>query len=154
MILSFAVAVASCGAPRVRELTTDFGRFAVTRCVSGVDEHQACALVSTDSRRQRSEEPGPYLRPEGNPLRGIDQAFRVARDTWNTILRIKQSVDTLEPGSRQMAGAARAFASNRRLPIRRKRGSSGSSPRTTRGCRWSVPPPRHHREGHLTTVIA
>ena len=40
------------GEPRVRELTTVFGRFAVTRCVYGSDEHQAFALVPTDSRLQ------------------------------------------------------------------------------------------------------
>ena len=50
--LSDGRVVRRLGEPRVRELTTVFGRFAVTRCVYGSDEHQAFALVPTDSRLQ------------------------------------------------------------------------------------------------------
>ena len=104
------------GEPRVRELTTVFGRFAVTRCVYGTDEHQAFALVPTDSRLQLPEGNVSYLLQEWDQLLGIDQAFSVARDTLNTILRIKQSVDTLEHGSRQMAAAAPAFRAQQVAP--------------------------------------
>ena len=47
---------------------------------------------------------------------GIEQAFGVVRDTRNTILRIQQSVDTLERGSRQMATAAPAFREQQPAP--------------------------------------
>ena len=104
------------GEPRVRELTTVFGRFAVTRCVYGTDEHQAFALVPTDSRLQLPEGNVSYLLQEWDQLLGIDQAFSVARDTLDTILRIRQSVDTLEHGSRQMAEAAPAFRAQQAAP--------------------------------------
>jgi hypothetical protein len=104
------------GEPRARELTTVFGRFAVSRCVYGTEEHQAFALVPTDSRLQLPEGNVSYLLQEWDQLLGIDQAFSVARDTLNTILRIKQSVDTLEHGSRQMAEAAPAFRAQQAAP--------------------------------------
>ena len=101
--------------------STVFGRFAVSRCVYGTDEHQAFALVPTDLRLQLPAGNVSYLLQEWDQLLGIDQAFSVARDTLNTILRIKQSVDTLEHGSRQMAESAPRFARNKRPPIRRRR---------------------------------
>ena len=104
------------GEPRVRELTTVFGRFAVTRCVYGTGERQVFALVPTDSRLQLPAGNVSYLLQEWDQLLGIDQAFSVARDTLNTIIRIKQSVDTLEHGSRQMAESAPAFREQQAAP--------------------------------------
>ncbi len=104
------------GEPRVRQLTTVFGRFAVTRCMHGTDERQAFALVPTDSRLQLPAGNVLYLLQEWDQLRGIDQAFSVARDTLNTILRIRQSIDTLEHGSRQMAESAPAFREQQAAP--------------------------------------
>ena len=52
------------GEPRVRGLTTVFGRFAVSRCVYGTHERQAFALVPTDSRRQLPEGNVSYLLQE------------------------------------------------------------------------------------------
>ena len=57
-----------------------------------------------------------YLLREWDQLLGIAQAFSVARDTLNTILRIRQSVDTLEHGSRQMAEIAPAFREQQAAP--------------------------------------
>ena len=97
-------------------MTTVFGRFAVSRCVYGTDERQAFALVPTDSRLQLPEGNVSYLLQEWDQLLGIDQAFSVARDTLNTIIRIKQSVDTLEHGSRQMAESAPVFREQQAAP--------------------------------------
>ena len=60
------------GEPQVRELTTVFGRFAVSRCVYGTDEHQTCALVPTDSRLQLPAGNVSYLLQEWDQLLGID----------------------------------------------------------------------------------
>ena len=97
-------------------MTTVFGRFAVSRCLYGTDERQAFALVPTDSRLQLPEGNVSYLLQEWDQLLGIDQAFSVARDTLNTILRIRQSVDTLEHGSHQMAESALAFRAQQTAP--------------------------------------
>ncbi len=114
--LPYGRVVRRLGEPRVRQLTTVFGRFAVSRCVYGTDERQAFALVPTDSRLQLPEGNVSYLLQEWDQLLGIDQAFSVARDTLNTIIRIKQSVDTLEHGSRQMAESAPVFREQQAAP--------------------------------------
>ena len=109
------------GEPRVRALATVFGRFAVSRCVYGTDEHHAFACIPTDGRLQLPEGNVSDLLPEWDQWLEIDQAFSdqafsVARDTLNTILHIQQSVDTLEQGSRQRAEAAPAFREQQAAP--------------------------------------
>jgi hypothetical protein len=49
-------------------------------------------------------------------LLGVEQAFGRVRETLHTILRVQQSVDTLERGSRRMAEAAPAFRAQQPAP--------------------------------------
>src|SRR5262249_52803060 len=63
----------------------------------------------TDQRLQLPEGEPSYLLQEWDQLLGVEQAFGKARDTLQTILRLKQSVDTLEHNNQQMAQAAPAF---------------------------------------------
>ena len=99
-----------------RRLLTVFGAFTLSRCVYGVDERQAIEWAPTDQRLQLPEGEVSYLLQEWDQLFGIEQAFGVVRDSLNTILRIKQSVDTLERGSRQMAESAAAFREQQPAP--------------------------------------
>ena len=99
-----------------RRLLTVFGEFTLSRCVYGVDERQAIELAPTDQRLQLPESAVSYLLQEWDQLFGIEQAFGVVRDSLNVILRIKQSVDTLERGSRQMAESAAAFREQQPAP--------------------------------------
>ena len=50
-----------------------------------------------------------YLLQEWDQLLGVEHAFGRVRDTLQTILRLKQSVDTLEHNNQQMAERAPAF---------------------------------------------
>ena len=50
-----------------------------------------------------------YLLQEWDQLLGIEQAFGQVREVIETILRIPQSVDTLERTNQQMAAARRCF---------------------------------------------
>lgn len=102
--------------PHVRRLLTVFGEFELSRKVYGTEERKAIELIPTDQRLQLPENDVSYLLQEWDQLLGIEQAFGVVRDTLNTILRIKQSVDTLERGSRQMAAAAPAFREQQPAP--------------------------------------
>ena len=92
-----------------RRLLTVFGEFWLSRRVYGTQERKTIELIPTDQRLQLPEHDVSYLLQEWDQLLGVEQAFGVVRDTLNTILRIKQSVDTLERGSRHMAEAAPAF---------------------------------------------
>ena len=99
-----------------RRLLTVFGAFTLSRCVYGVDERQAIEFAPTDQRLQLPDSEVSYLLQEWDQLLGIEQAFGVVRDSLNTILRIKQSVDTLERGSRQMAASSSAFREQQPAP--------------------------------------
>src|SRR5438093_4190877 len=100
----------------VRRLRTVFGEFSLSRWVYGSEERKAIELVPTDQRLQLPEGDVSYLLQEWDQLLGVEQAFGVVRDTLNTILRIKQSVDTLERGSQHMAEAAPAFREQQPAP--------------------------------------
>jgi hypothetical protein len=92
-----------------RGLLTVFGPFELLRHVYAQREGQKIELAPTDQRLQLPEAELSYLLQEWDQLLGVEQAFGKARDTLATILRLKQSVDTLEHNNQQMAQAAPAF---------------------------------------------
>ena len=102
--------------PHVRPLVTVFGRFELSRRVYGTEERKVLELIPTDQRLQLPESAVSYLLQEWDQLLGVEQAFGLVRETLETILRIKQSVDTLERGARQMAQAAPAFRAQQPAP--------------------------------------
>jgi hypothetical protein len=102
--------------PHVRRLRTVFGEFSLSRRVYGSEERKTIQLIPTDQRLQLPESDVSYLLQEWDQLLGVEQAFGVVRDTLNTILRIKQSVDTLERSSQHMAEAAPAFREQQPAP--------------------------------------
>ncbi len=92
-----------------RRVLTVFGELAISRWVYGTRPGQRIELAPTDQRLQLPEGDLSYLLQEWDQLLGIDQAFGLVRDTLDTMLGFRQSVDTLEHGNRQMAEAAPAF---------------------------------------------
>lgn len=92
-----------------RRLLTVFGSFVFPRHVYAIREGQKIELAPTDQRLQLPEGELSYLMQEWDQMLGVEQAFGKARDTIETILRLKQSVDTLEHNNRQMAEAAPFF---------------------------------------------
>lgn len=99
-----------------RRLLTVFGEFRLLRWVYGTRPGQKIELVPTDQRLQLPESDLSYLLQEWDQLLGTEQAFGLVRDTLETILGFRQSVDTLERGSRQMAEAAPAFRQSQPAP--------------------------------------
>ena len=99
-----------------RRLLTVFGEFTLSRWVYGIDERQKIELVPTDQWLQLPAGELSYLLQEWDQLLGVEQAFGVVHEMLHTILRIKQSVDTLEHGSREMAEAAAAFREQQPVP--------------------------------------
>jgi hypothetical protein len=92
-----------------RRLLTVFGSFSLSRFVYAQRDGQKLELIPTDQRLQLPEGELSYLLQEWDQLLGVEYAFGRVRDTLETTLGVKQSVDTLEHNNQQMAQAAPAF---------------------------------------------
>jgi hypothetical protein len=93
----------------VRRLLTVFGEFQISRWVYAQREGAAFEFLPTDQRLQLPASEVSYLLQEWDQLLGIDQAFGRVREVIETILRLPQSVDTLERTNQQMAAAAPVY---------------------------------------------
>lgn len=92
-----------------RRLLTVFGEFMVSRWVYAQRAKARVEFVPTDQRLQLPASEVSYLLQEWDQLLGVEQAFGQVREVIKTILRLSQSVDTLERTNQQMAEAAPAF---------------------------------------------
>jgi hypothetical protein len=92
-----------------RRLLTVFGEFFVSRWVYSQYAKSKVELAPTDQRLQLPAGEVSYLLQEWDQLLGVEQAFGQVREVIETILRLPQSVDTLERTSQQMAEAAPVF---------------------------------------------
>jgi len=92
-----------------RRLLTVFGEFFVSRFVYAQGEKAKIEFAPTDQRLQLPASEVSYLLQEWDQLLGVEQAFGQVRDVIETILRVRQSVDTLERTNQQMAESAPAF---------------------------------------------
>lgn len=92
-----------------RRLLTVFGEFFVSRWVYAPYEKAKVEFAPTDQRLQLPASEVSYLLQEWDQLLGIEQAFGQVREVMETILRLPQSVDTLERTNQQMAEAAPVF---------------------------------------------
>jgi hypothetical protein len=93
----------------VRRLLTVFGEFFVSRWVYAPYEKARVEFTPTDQRLQLPASEVSYLLQEWDQLLGVEQAFGQVREVIKTILRLSQSVDTLERTNQQMAEAAPVF---------------------------------------------
>ena len=92
-----------------RRLLTVFGSFDISRWVYAQRDGQKIELAPTDQRLQLPESELSYLLQEWDQLLGIEHAFGKVRETLSGILRLKQSVDTLERNNQQMSETALEF---------------------------------------------
>lgn len=92
-----------------RRLLTVFGEFFVSRWVYSQYAKSKVEFAPTDQRLQLPAGEVSYLLQEWDQLLGVEQAFGQVREVIETILRLPQSVDTLERGNQQMAEAAPVF---------------------------------------------
>ena len=86
-----------------------YAPFAIPRFVYGSRPGQKIELVPTDQRLRLPDSEMSYLLQDWNQMMGVEQPFGTVARSLRTILGLKQSVDTLEHGNRQMAGTATAF---------------------------------------------
>jgi hypothetical protein len=98
-----------CEEPHRRRLLTVFGEFIVSRWVYAQREGTKFEFIPTDQRLQLPASELSYLLQEWDQLLGVEQAFGQVREVIKTILRVSQSVDTLERTNQQMAEAAPMF---------------------------------------------
>jgi hypothetical protein len=103
-------------APHARRLLTVFGEFSLSRWVYGTRAGQKLELIPTDQRLQLPESELSYLLQDWDQLLGIEHAFGGVRETMATILRLRQSVNTLEHTNQRMAEAAPAFRAAQPAP--------------------------------------
>jgi hypothetical protein len=92
-----------------RRLLTVFGEFLVSRWVYAQRDKMKFEFIPTDQRLQLPASEVSYLLQEWDQLLGIEHAFGKVRELIETILRLKQSVDTLENTNQEMAAAAPVF---------------------------------------------
>jgi hypothetical protein len=92
-----------------RRLLTVFGEFFVSRWVYTQYTNSKVEFAPTDQRLQLPSGEVSYLLQEWDQLLGVEQAFGQVREVIETILRLPQSVDTLERTNQQMAEAAPVF---------------------------------------------
>jgi hypothetical protein len=99
-----------------RRLVTVFGEFFIPRFVYGSRPGQKIELTPTDQRLQLPDGDLSYLLQDWNQMMSVEQPFGTVAKSLQTILGLKQSVDTLEHGNRQMAEAAGAFRAAQPAP--------------------------------------
>jgi hypothetical protein len=92
-----------------RRLLTVFGEFFVSRWVYAQYAKAKVEFAPTDQRLQLPAGEVSYLLQEWDQLLGVEQAFGQVGEVIKTILRLSQSVDTLERTNQQMAEAAPVF---------------------------------------------
>jgi hypothetical protein len=95
--------------PHPRRQVTVFGEFLISRWVYAQRSHAKFEFIPTDQRLQLPASDVSYLLQEWDQLLGVEQAFGQVREVIETILRLRQSVDTLERTNQQMAAAAPVF---------------------------------------------
>ena len=135
-----------------RRLLTVFGELWITRWVYGTRPGQKIELAPTDQRLQLPESELSYLLQEWDQLLGMEQAFGLVRDTLETMLSFRQSVDTLERGNRQMAEAAPAFRQSQPAPDPQAEGSLLVVTEDNKGVPMvrpveAIPAGRHRKKG-------
>jgi hypothetical protein len=99
-----------------RRLVTVFGEFSIPRFVYGSRPGQKIELTPTDQRLQLPDSEISYLLQDWNQMMSVEQPFGTVAKSLQSILGLKQSVDTLEHGNQQMAEAAAAFRAAQPAP--------------------------------------
>jgi hypothetical protein len=87
-----------------RRYLSIFGEFKLRRTVYGSREGQALAFVPLDNRLQLPAGPFSYVLQDWDQSLAMEQAFSQVDQTIARMLKLPQSVDSLEGMNRQMAG--------------------------------------------------
>lgn len=99
-----------------RRVVNIFGEFTLSRHVYGTRPGQKIELAPTDQRLELPEGDISYLLQDWDQKLDAEHAFGTTSEMVEDIFGVKQSIDTLERGSRQMAEAAPAFRAAQPAP--------------------------------------
>ena len=86
-----------------RRYVSIFGAFALERTAYGSREGQALEFVPLDNRLQLPQSVFSYVLQDWDQALAVEQAFSQVNQTIERMLKLKQSVDSLEGMNRQMA---------------------------------------------------
>jgi len=89
--------------PHTRRYVSIFGAFTLERTVYGSREGQALEFVPLDERLQLPQSVFSYVLQDWDQALAMEQPFSQVSQTIERILRLKQSVDSLEGVNRQQA---------------------------------------------------
>ena len=99
-----------------RRYVSIFGAFHLERAVYGSRKGQKIEFVPLDNRLQLPARPFSYVLQDWDQSLCVEEAFKQASGTVARILRLKQSVDSLERMNVQMAEHVTEFRENRPMP--------------------------------------
>jgi hypothetical protein len=102
--------------PHSRRYVSIFGAFALERTAYGSREGQALQFVPLDNRLQLPPGPFSYVLQDWDQALAVEQAFTQVNQTIERMLKLKQSVDSLEGMNRQMAQDVGTFRDSQGSP--------------------------------------
>lgn len=106
-----------------RRYVSIFGAFQLLRTAYGSREGQKIDCVPLDHRLQLPESVFSYLLQDWDQQLCVEEAFSQAERTVSRLLRLKQSVDSLERMNAQMAESVEAFRAERTTPTAEEEGA-------------------------------
>jgi hypothetical protein len=109
--------------PHDRCYRSVFGDFTLQRTAYGSRAGQKILLVPLDNRLQLPASDYSYLLQQWDQALGCECAFARIAATLQDMLGVKQPVDSLEHGNRQMAEAVAPFRAARPLPAAQEEGA-------------------------------
>lgn len=89
--------------PHTRRYVSIFGEFRLARTVYGSREGQALEFVPLDNRWQLPQSVFSYVLQDWDQALAVEQAFSQVNQTIARMLKLKQSVDSLEGMNQQLA---------------------------------------------------
>lgn len=102
--------------PHPRRYHSIFGAFQLQRAVYGSREGQALTFVPLDNRLQLPRNSFSYLLQDWDQALAMEQPFGQVKETIRRMLKLKQSVDSLENSNRHMAQDVAEFRDLRGSP--------------------------------------
>jgi hypothetical protein len=99
-----------------RSYVSIFGAFSLERTVYGSREGQAIAFVPLDNRLQLPASAFSYVLQDWDQSLAVEQAFAKVNETIERMLKLRQSVDSLEGTNRQLAADVTAFREDQPAP--------------------------------------
>lgn len=99
-----------------RRYVSIFGAFTLQRAVYGSREGQAIAFVPLDNRLDLPASDWSYVLQEWDQSLAVEQPFGQVSATIERMLKLRQSVDTLEGTNRQAAADVTAFREDQPAP--------------------------------------